>query len=46
MAQHLPDAPVDGDDDEAGCVAADNPLTLVGSWGPGAESVTVSGPPG
>jgi hypothetical protein len=44
VAQHLPDAPVDRDDDEAGCVAADSPLSLVG-WGSGAESVTVSGPP-
>ena len=45
VAQHLPDAPVDRDDDEAGCVVADSPLSLVG-WGSGAESVTVSGPPG
>ena len=45
VAQHLPDAPVDrDDDDEAGCVAGDSPLSLVG-WGSGAESVTVSGPP-
>ena len=44
MAQHLSDALVDQDDDEAGCAVVDGPLVL-GALGPEAESVTVSGPP-